>query len=159
MKPVLHVVWGKIAAGKSTLAAKLSEAPGTVMMAEDDWLAALYPEPPQSIPEHFQRSANLRRIIGPHVTALLNVGVSVVLDFQANTVESRAWFRSILEGTDADNQLHVLDVPDEVCLERLTARNATGNHPFAPTVEEFHRIATYVVPPSDEEGFILVRHN
>ena len=40
--PILHMLCGKIAAGKSTLAARLASAPETVLIAEDDWLNALF---------------------------------------------------------------------------------------------------------------------
>lgn len=38
--PTLHMLCGKIAAGKSTLAAELGDANGTVIIAEDEWLNA-----------------------------------------------------------------------------------------------------------------------
>ncbi|MEG2632911.1 MAG: AAA family ATPase, partial [Comamonas sp.] len=40
---VLHMLCGKIAAGKSTLARQLAAAPRTVRINEDDWLSSLYP--------------------------------------------------------------------------------------------------------------------
>ena len=36
--PVLHMFCGKIAAGKSTLAARLAKAPRTKHVSEDAWL-------------------------------------------------------------------------------------------------------------------------
>jgi len=36
--PRLHMLCGKIASGKSTLAARLGSAPGTALLAEDTWL-------------------------------------------------------------------------------------------------------------------------
>ena len=39
----LHLVCGKIAAGKSTLTARLGQEPDTVVIAENHWLARLYP--------------------------------------------------------------------------------------------------------------------
>lgn len=97
--------------------------------------------------------------IGPHVVSLLNTGVSVVLDFQANTVESRNWMRVILDQTNADHKLHVFDVPDEVCMARLLARNAQGDHPFAATEEQFRQISKHFVAPSPDEGVNIVLHN
>ena len=38
----LHLICGKIAAGKSTLAASLAARPATIRIAEDDWLSCLY---------------------------------------------------------------------------------------------------------------------
>ena len=40
-KPVLHMLCGKAAAGKSTLARRLADAPATVLISEDVWLARL----------------------------------------------------------------------------------------------------------------------
>jgi predicted kinase len=39
----LHLLCGKIAAGRSTLAAELAQQPDTVVVSEDFWLARLYP--------------------------------------------------------------------------------------------------------------------
>jgi len=40
---VLHLITGKIAAGKSTLSAKLAVETGGLVLAEDHWLPTLYP--------------------------------------------------------------------------------------------------------------------
>lgn len=156
--PTLHLLCGKIASGKSTLAARLGAAEGTVVLSEDTWLSGLFGDRMASVSDYVSCSAKLRAVIGPHVAALLDAGVSVVLDFPANTVETRGWMRGILEQTDAAHVLHVLDVPDEVCLDRLRARSAEGAHPFDPTEAQFRLISKHFVAPSPEEGFTLVRH-
>ncbi len=156
--PTLHLMCGKIAAGKSALAAKLGSLDATVVIAEDDWLSALYSDEMSSISDYVRCTSKLRKIIGPHVASLLNAGVSVVLDFQANTIEARIWMRGILAQTNADHQLHVLDVSDEICITRMRARNASGNHPFAPTEEQFLQLSKHFVAPSADEGFNIVRH-
>lgn len=158
-KPVLHMLCGKIAAGKSTLAAKLASNPNTVLLTEDAWLKALYADQ-MTTPRDFMRcSAKLRAAIAPHIVALLDAGLSVVLDFQANTVESRTWMRQIIDQSEADHCLHVLDASDHVLLERLRARNAEGQHAFAATEEQFHQMSKFFVPPSAAEGFTLQRHD
>ena len=149
---------GKIASGKSSLAARLGQGDGVVVLSEDDWLSALFADQMTSGADFMRCSAKLREIMGPHVAALLNAGLSVVLDIQANTVESRAWMRRILDETGAAHQLHVLDVPDEVCLAQLRARNAGGAHAFAVTEAQFHRFTKYYAPPTPEEGFDVVVH-
>lgn len=156
--PTLHMLCGKIAAGKSTLAASLASAPGTVLIAEDDWLNALFADELVSLPDYVRCSSKLRRRMGPHVAAMLNAGVSVVLDFPANTVEQRRWMRGILENTTASHQLHLLDVPDEVCLARLRARNSRGDHPFAVTEAQFHQFSSHFAAPSAGEGWNIVNH-
>lgn len=97
--------------------------------------------------------------MAPHISSLLNAGVSIVLDFPANTVENRAWMRDILEATDASHQLHVLNPPDDLCLARLRQRNAQGDHPFAVTEEQFRRFSKHFVAPSPDEGFNIVLHD
>ena len=81
------------------------------------------------------------------------------LIFQANTVDSRDWMKGILEATEAQHQLHVLDIPDEVCLARLKERNAGGAHPFEATEAQFRQIAKHFAPPSPDEGFNVVWHS
>ncbi len=157
--PTLHMMCGKIASGKSTLTAELGRADATVVMAEDDWLNALYAEEMSSIADFSLCSTKLRSIIGPHVASLLNAGVSVVLDFQANTVESRRWMRGILDQTNATHKLHVLQVSDAICLQRLRLRNASGDHAFAPTPEQFVQFSKYYVAPTKDEGFEIVLHS
>lgn len=158
-KPTLHLLCGKIAAGKSTLAAKLAGSDGTVRIVEDDWLAALYPNEMSTAQDYVRCASKLRKVIGPHVVSVLNTGLSVVLDFQANTIESRQWMRAIIDEAEAEHQMHVLVPPDVVCLQRLRARNAGGDHPFAVSEEQFHQIAQHFVPPTPEEGFNLIIHD
>ncbi|MGY6704817.1 AAA family ATPase [Roseinatronobacter sp.] len=157
--PTLHLLCGKIASGKSTLAAELSRADGTVVVSEDDWLSGLFSGKISSISDYMRCMSKLRKVMGPHVVSLLNEGVSVVLDFQANTIASRDWMRGILEQTTAAHQLHVLDVPDKICIARLHARNAQGDHQFAATEEQFRQISKHFVAPSREEGFNTVLHH
>lgn len=156
--PTLHMMCGKIASGKSTLSAELGRCDKTVMIAEDDWLHALFSDEMASLSDFQRCTSKLREIIGPHVVSLLNAGVSVVLDFQANTVESRYWMQGILAETGAYHQLHVLEVSDEVCLERLRLRNASGSHVFAPTPDQFRQFSKYYVAPAEDEGFNIVWH-
>jgi predicted kinase len=158
-KPTLHFFCGKIAAGKSTFAKSLSDAPRTVLIEEDPWLSALYGEEMASLDDYLRCTRKLRNAMTPHVVALLGAGMSVVLDFSANTVKARDWPRRILAQTDADHVLHVLAPPDEVCLERMRARNARGDHPFAPSEEQFHAMSKLVEFPTAQEGFTLQEHH
>jgi len=156
--PTLHLLCGKAASGKSTLAAQLGAMPGTVVLSEDAWLAALYADELSSLKDYARCAARLENAIGPHVLALLGAGLSVVLDFQANTLARRAWMRGLVEASGAGHKLHVLDVPDEVCLARLRARNLGGTHPFALSEEQFSRLSRHFVPPSPDEGFAIELH-
>lgn len=154
----LHILCGKIAAGKSTLARELSEGPATVLLSEDDWLADLFGPEMASIKDYVRFSARLRTVIEPHICSLLAAGVSVVLDFPANTPEMRGWMKRIIETTDCPHTLHYLNVSDETCRIRLKERNASGSHPFSVSDEQFDAITRHFVPPGTEEGFVIREH-
>jgi predicted kinase len=158
MTATLHMLCGKIAAGKSSLAASLGAAPLTVIVSEDKWMAPLFGEELKEVADYVRLSARLRAAMAPHVADLLKSGMSVVLDYPANTLANRAWMKGIAEEASVPHQLHWLDVPDEVCKARLRARNAAGEHEFAPTDEHFDLITAYFVPPSAGEGLDIVVH-
>lgn len=156
--PVLHLLCGKVASGKSTLADRLATEPNTVLLREDALLSGLYREDMRTLKDFVEYSGRLRRTIAPHIVALLKTGTSVVLDFQANTKASRLWMKELIEQAGCDHRLHVLDVPDQVCKARLKQRNASGKHEFAVTEEQFDRISSHFQLPTEDEGFVLDIH-
>ena len=158
MPATLHMICGKIGAGKSTLAQQLGTNANTVILSEDAWLAALYGDEMHTLKDFVRCSAKLKTAMGPHIVSLLRAGVSVVLDYQANTRDARTWMRGLFTDAQAEHRLHLLDVPDEVCLARLHARNADGEHPFAATEAQFHQVTKHFLPPQDDEGFTVVIH-
>jgi predicted kinase len=142
----LHFLCGKIAAGKSTLTKALGQRPDTIIVSEDSWLARLYPGEQNSLADYVRNSGRLREAITDHLVTLLQGGVSVVLDFPANTPASRAWMRTLFEKADCMHQLHHLDVPDEVCKARLRQRNESGDHEFTVTDEQFALFTSHFRP-------------
>ena len=154
----LHILCGKIAAGKSTLAAALVREHGALLVSEDFWMSRLFGPELNEVADYVRLSRRLRDAMGPHLTALLRAGLSIVLDFPANTRANRAWMKGISEAAGADHRLHYLDVPDAVCRERLRARNAGGTHEFAASDEQFDLITSYFEPPAEDEGLAIVTH-
>ena len=151
--PTLHMICGTVAAGKSTLAARLAESPTTILISEDHWTSRLFKDELKTIADYARYSRRLRDAMGPHVVALLKVGLSVVLDFPANTPANRQWMRSLFEAAGAGHRLHFLDVTDDLCRQRMHRRNAGGQHEFAVSDAEFKKIASYFVAPTTAEGF------
>jgi predicted kinase len=156
MTGVLHLMCGKIAAGKSTLAAKLAEAPNTILISEDQLLARLYPGEITALADYVRCAGRLREAIAPHIKALLREGVSVVLDFQSNTLATRAWARTLFEAAGAEHALHHLRLDDDTCKARLHARNAAGTHDYEASDAEFDQFTSYFVEPGEAEGFNVV---
>lgn len=154
----LYLICGKIAAGKSTFARKLSEQAQTVLISEDFWLANLYPGQIKSLEDYARCSAQLRAAMAAHIADLLRAGVSVVLDFPSNTLATRAWARELIEQSAAAHELHYLNVSDQICKARLHARNAGGEHPFETTEAQFDLFSRYFVAPQESEGFHIIHH-
>ncbi|AKJ04208.1 putative kinase [Archangium gephyra] len=160
-RPVLHFIAGKVGAGKTTLARKLALEVPAVLICEDQWIASLGGEV-KELRDYVHATTRCRKLMVPHLRDILRVGASVVLDFAGNTPRDRAWVRGIFEAAGADHVLHVLDVPETLCLERLRQRNAERPEGlFWGEVSEalFHEVTKYYVPPTEAEGFRIVRHD
>ena len=154
----LYLVSGKIAAGKSTLAQTLASRPSTVLVSEDHWLSNLYPADITALDDYVRCSTRLKQAMGPHVVALLRAGLSVVMDFPANTPGQRRWLRGLSDTANVHHELHFLDVPDEVCKRRLQDRNASGGHPYRTSETDFDVFARHFVPPTEDGGLNLIVH-
>jgi uncharacterized membrane protein YgdD (TMEM256/DUF423 family)/predicted kinase len=157
-RPTLYLFCGKIAAGKSALASRLSLRSATVLISEDHWNANLFQAELKTLEDYARYSKRLRAAMGPHVVSLLKTQVSVVLDFPANGVGIRRWMRGIFEEANVAHELHFLDVSDEVCKRRLRERNAAGQHPFQTGEADYELFTSYFTPPSPEEGFNVIVH-
>ncbi len=148
-----------MAAGKSTLARELVQRENAVLLVQDELLDCLFPGEITDIPGFVKCSSRLKNALGPHVCALLSKGISVVLDFPANTKAQRTWFRELFEGANAEHELHFIDASDALCKSQLNERSKDlpAGAPWT-TEAEFDAITMYFQPPSEDEGFNVVRH-
>lgn len=155
----LHFFCGKPGAGKTTLAQNLAATLPGLVICEDEWIATLG-FAVRSVDDYRDASSRCRKLMETIVPALLRLGVSVVLDYAANTVERRAWVRSLFEAARADHVLHVIEAEDSECLANIHRRNEekpTGVY-WGPVSDElFFAIAPYFVPPTEAEGFNIAR--
>ena len=156
--PTLHLLCGKIASGKSTLAGTLSTEHAAMRISEDQWLAQLYPGDILSVADYLRCAQRIRAVVGPLVVGLLASGVTVVLDFPANTLANRQWLLGLAQAAGVPHRLHYLELDDDTCRARLHARNAHGEHDFAATDAEFDLITRHFCVPSEEEGLVIEVH-
>jgi hypothetical protein len=70
--------------------------PATLLVSEDHWTPHLFAGDLRTIDDYGRFSARLRAAMGPHIVAILQRGVSIVLDFPANTVGNRNWVRCLI---------------------------------------------------------------
>ncbi|WP_339450892.1 AAA family ATPase [Pseudomonas sp. JAI120] len=156
--PTLHLLCGKIASGKSTLAKTLVAEHAAILLSEDTWLSRLYPGEILSIADYLRCAQRIRGVVGPLVVSLLESGVNVVLDFPANTLANREWILGLAQAAEVPHRLHYLELDDATCRARLRARNARGDHDFAATDAEFELITQHFCVPSEEEGLVIEVH-
>ena len=148
-----------MAAGKSTLARELANRRNAVLIAQDDFLDALFPGEITDIPGFVKYSTRLKNALAPHVCALLSNGISVVLDFPGNTRVQRAWFRELIERACIEHELHFVEAADALCKDQLRNR-IKGLPACSPwtTGADFDAITAYFEPPTEDEKFKVVRH-
>jgi predicted kinase len=103
----LHFISGRLASGKTTLARRLADQEGVVLICEDVWLAKLS-DGISSFEDYLKWSRRCRSVIGPLVIQILRAGTSVVFDFAGNTQAERTWVRSLFEEAQVKHVLHYL---------------------------------------------------
>jgi predicted kinase len=151
-----------MAAGKSTPAKRLAEGEGAVLLAQDELLEQLFEGEIVDLAAFVKYSGRLQAAIGPHIISLLSTGVTVVLDFPANTKRQREWFRQLIEQAGAEHELHLIIASDDLCRRQLKLRSESLGLPTGTkwTNEAgFDEVTAYFDPPAEDERFRVVRHD
>ncbi len=153
-KGALIFFCGKMGAGKTTKSREIAEARNAVRVSEDEWLEEVYPRKITSLEDYIEYSALLRPPIKKLVQSILMTGTDVVMDYPANTIQQRRWFRSIFSEIQAPHDLIYIDLPNELCIERIAKRRAEQPERAASdTVEMFEQVTRYFAAPTFDEGF------
>ena len=154
----LYFMCGKMAAGKSTYARDLARDRNAVLLVQDDFVEALFPNEITDIPSFVKYEGRLKNALSQHICDLLSRGLPVVLDFAGNTRNQRRWFRELFERAKVPHELHWIDAPDELCKRQLRQRSAALPAGSAWTTDaEFDLITSYFQAPADDEQFNVVR--
>jgi len=153
-KGTLIFFCGKMGPGKSTLSQEIAHKTGAILLSEDEWLKAIYPEEIESFEDYIKYSARLKPLLKNHVQNILNSGISIVMDFPGNTVNQRAWFKEICKEHNLLHKLVYLEVSDNQCLEQLKKRkNTYPERAHFDTEEVFRQVNSYFQPPLEHECF------
>ena len=147
---------GKMGAGKSTKAKQVAQERNAVLLSEDEWLSKLYPDQIVSFDDYIHYASLLRPLVRSHVVDILKTGTSVVMDFSANTVKQRKWFKELIAEANAPNELFYLDVSNEVCLRQIEKRRLEQpERAIYDTESMFIEVTKYFQEPEQSEGFNL----
>ena len=145
---------GKMGAGKSTKSKRESKDRNAVLISEDEWLSILYPNQIVSFDDYRYYSSLLKPLIKAHVVNILRSGTDVVMDFPANTVKQRKWFKELISEAGAPNELIYLKVSDEVCLKQIEKRRIENpERNIYDTESMFNEVTKYFQEPELSEGF------
>lgn len=155
---MLVFMCGKMGSGKSTISKQLAADRNGILLSEDEWLEALYPNKIRTLDDYIKYSGRLKPLVKKLAQSMLTAGATVVMDFPANTIAQREWFRDIFSEIGVSHELIYIDMPDDVCLKRISQRHLEQPERVATDTEEmFWQVTKYFVAPSQEEGFNIVR--
>lgn len=147
---------GKMGAGKSTKSKQVSQERNAVLISEDKWLSKLYPNQITSFDDYLHYSSLLKPLVKSHVLDILRTGTSVVMDFPANTVNQRKWFKELITEANAANELIYLNVSNDVCLRQIEKRRLEQpERATFDTESMFIEVTKYFQEPKHSEGFNL----
>jgi predicted kinase len=149
---------GKMGAGKSTKAIEIAQEKNAVLLSEDEWLASIYPNKISSLNDYVKYSNLLKPQIKKLVQSILLTGTDAVMDFPANTIVQRQWFKNIFTEVKASHSLLFIDASNELCLSQIEKRRiAQPERAATDTVEMFEQVTKFFVEPTAEEGFDIVK--
>jgi predicted kinase len=156
-KGTLTFFCGKMGAGKTTKSREIAQKRNAVLLSEDEWLESIYPHRITSLEDYIKYSGQLKPQMKRLVQSILAAGTDVVMDFPANTILQREWFRGIFSEIQAPHSLIYIDLPNEVCIEQIAKRGTEQPERAATdTVEMFEKVTKYFVAPTADEGFNIV---
>ena len=156
-KGTLTFFCGKMGAGKTTKSKIISLEKNAVLLSEDDWLEAHYPNQINTFDDFMKYSTLIKPFVKSHVQQLLNIGTTVVMDFPANTKKQREWFKQIYNEVKCDHELVFLDLSNEQCLAQITKRREEQPHRAQFDNEDvFNHVTQYFEAPSVSENFNIV---
>jgi adenylate kinase family enzyme len=145
---------GKMGAGKSTFSKKISAERNAVLISEDKWLEALYPDQISTFEDYLKYSDQMKPLVKSHVAGILKTGTNVVMDFPANTLTQRQWFRDLLSEANCPHELIYLKASDSLCITQIAhRRNEQPSRAAFDTEATFQLVTKYFQEPQPNEGF------
>ena len=121
--PTLYLLCGLPGSGKTTLAKKLEAERPALRLTPDEWIPPLFGS--ELDQEVLDGARDPVESVQWRVAArVLSLGVDVILDWGFWSRRERDDYRTRAAALGADTRVCFLDVPRDVLLARLTARNA-----------------------------------
>jgi predicted kinase len=153
-KGTLIFFCGKMGSGKSTKSKEIAKDMEAILLSEDEWLSAIYPNEIEDFDSYIKYSMRIKPLLKSHVQNILNIGINVVMDFPANTKKQRQWFIDIFSEHNIPHKLFYIEADDQLCLKQIEQRRLSNpeRHNF-DTEEVFRHVNSFFQPPSVDEAF------
>ena len=149
--PTLYLTCGLPCSGKTTLARQIEQEQGALRLTADEWIMLSHGNDPAAARDGTIRTSIEAGLLDLAVR-VLSLGVNVVIDFGVWSRSEREAFRSRAAQVGARSELHFLDVPLDILLDRLRLRNADlPPGTFAVDEAELRLWSTWLEPPGAEE--------
>ena len=155
--PRLHILFGPVAAGKSTYGIALATAHRAPLFMLDRWMAKLFGDDERPAAGRLQWYLERRvRCLGVMLEACRNVlelGMDVILEPSLVLASSRRSLFDSIEDWPCEVVVHVVDAPLAVRRSRVEQRNRDKGETFAMKVplEVFERASAMWEPLDEEE--------
>lgn len=147
----LHLMVGLPCAGKTTLARQLEQTHAALRLTPDEWQTRLFG---QDVDEagHDARHSLIEDMLWDIAARVLTLGVDVILDFGFWARVEREDYRGRAARLGANSEVHFLDVPGALLLERLARRNEqlSDGAAYIPT-EKLEGWIPFFQPPTPDE--------
>jgi predicted kinase len=147
----LHLICGLPCAGKTTLARQLEQKYSALRLTPDEWHTRLFGQDAED-ELHDARHTIIESLLWDMAARVLVLGVNVILDYGFWGRSEREDYRAWAARLGASSELHFLNVPEEVLLERLAIRNAqVPQGAFLIPEALFKGYIQHFQPPSQDE--------
>lgn len=147
-----HLLAGLNGAGKSTLARALA-ADGAVRLSLDAAMRTLHPALAFDDERYGELAERMRALLWSHAVAVLDADVDVVLDWNCWSAARRTRWRDAIVAAGHTPVLHHVDVPIDVAVARIRARETAGDPESHVLHEpELRAFVAIFEPPGDERA-------
>ncbi|HET8669160.1 MAG TPA: ATP-binding protein [Candidatus Saccharimonadales bacterium] len=147
----LHLICGLPCSGKTTLAKQIEKERSALRLTPDEWITRLFGAD-LSVEALDAARDPVEAALWDVAARVLVLGVDVVLDFGFWSSGEREEFRGRAMQLGAGSELHFLEVPEEVLITRLAARNAQlPQGTFWIDEARLRLWSSWFEPPTEEE--------